>query len=123
MKQRIAYTGYINRVHGCRLGKCIGGAIGASDFMNTMMIARHCGGDGARIYSTAGAILGIHHAATGLMNRYDIMDRAFKLGVNTKRRSDRICDLAEDVARIGIAISPHNDAVVIKGGPKPVKIS
>ncbi len=96
---------------------------GESDFMNTMMIALDCGGDGECVCATAGAILGVHHAATGLMNRYNVVDQAFTLGVYTKRRSNRICDLAEDMARAGIAFGPLNEAVKIQGGPTPPKTS
>ncbi|HPO15103.1 MAG TPA: ADP-ribosylglycohydrolase family protein [Candidatus Hydrogenedentes bacterium] len=96
---------------------------GESDFMNTMMIALHCGGEGECVCATAGAILGVHHAATGLMNRYTLMDQAFALGVNAERRSDRICDLAEDIARIGTMLSSGNDALAIQGIPKALNRS
>lgn len=90
---------------------------GESDFIQTLRTALACGGDTLSSCIIAGAILGIHHAATGLMNRYKFMDQTFVLGVNAQRRPDRICDLAEEVARVGIAFAPRNNAVEIMGGP------
>jgi len=94
---------------------------GESDFIQTLLTALAFGGDTLAPCTIAGAILGIHHAATGLMNRYALMDQPFVLGVRAHRGSERICDLAEDVARVGIAFAPRNNAVEILGGPHPPK--
>jgi hypothetical protein len=91
---------------------------GEYDFFKSMMIATNSGFDTERTCATTGAFLGIHHAATGLMNRYDFTDQAYSLAVAALRRSDRICDLAQDVARVGIIFMKINDKTLIIGGPK-----
>jgi hypothetical protein len=90
---------------------------GNSEFFDTTMVAMKCGFDTDCVCATAGAILGIHHAATGLMSRYDVVDQSYKLGVDVKRRSDRLSDLAEDIARMGRIFGESNRAVEIAGGP------
>ncbi len=87
---------------------------GESDFLQTTAIAMCCGAGPA----CAGALLGIHHAATGLMNRYGFRDQVFTPGAGVQRRSDRLCDLADDVAMIGLAFQEINRRTVIAGGAK-----
>lgn len=90
---------------------------GGSDFNETLLIARESGS--GRACATAGALLGIHHAATGLMNRYGFRDQSFRLCTRAQRRSDRICDFADDVAMAGLAFQEMNAVTRIEGGGKP----
>lgn len=90
---------------------------GEIDFLKTTMIALNSGFDTDCTCASAGALLGIHYGATGLMNTYGFTDQRFKLGVNAKRPSDRICDLADDTARIGLLFNALNQKAKITGGP------
>ncbi len=94
---------------------------GESEFFHTVRIALQCGDEPASFCSTAGALLGIHHAATGLMNRYDCVDQPCTLGVKAHRPPDQLCTLAEAVARVGIAFAAFNNSVKIMGGPHASK--
>lgn len=90
---------------------------GAYGFLETAMIAVNCGFNTDCTCAAAGAILGIHCGATGLMNTCGFMDPQFKLGVNTARPYDRIGPLAEDVGRAGLMFNMFNNRARIAGGP------
>lgn len=75
---------------------------GKMDFINTTITALNCGYDTDCTCATAGAILGMIHGADYLIKNFGFRDYGYVLGVNTKRRSDRIFDLAEDICRVGV---------------------
>lgn len=75
------------------------------DFIETSMLALNCGYDTDCSCATVGALLGIIYGAQCLMNKYDFKDTGYVLGVDVKRRSNLIFDLAEDTCRVGVTIA------------------
>lgn len=92
---------------------------GKGDFIETTMISLNCGYDTDCTCATVGAILGIIYGAKFLMERYSFIDTGYILGVNVKRRSNLLYDLAEDTCRVGLTVnSSINKAVEIYDFPE-----
>ena len=79
---------------------------GGGDLRKTIDIALQCGYDTDCTCATAGTIIGgilgysgIETQLKGLINDY------FVCGIDVKRRSDSIRDLAEDTCRVGVSLS------------------
>ncbi|HNT34303.1 MAG TPA: ADP-ribosylglycohydrolase family protein, partial [bacterium] len=86
--------------------------LGEKDFAKTLLMAINCGFDTDCTASTAGALLGILSGAESLLKEYPIEDPRFVLGVQAERCSDRILDLAEDTARMGLHFAKYLNAHV-----------
>ena len=78
---------------------------GEGDIIKTGMLALNCGFDTDCTCATAGAILGAVIGAAKLEELYGWKDVKYVLGVKASRRSDLVYDLADDVARLAVALS------------------
>lgn len=87
---------------------------GEGDLIKTGMIALNSGFDTDCTCATAGAILGLISGARTLESRYGWRDIRYVLGVDLERRSDKVDDLAEDVALLGA----HLNAPAITDAPE-----
>ncbi len=92
---------------------------GERDFGKTQMIALNCGYDTDCTCATAGAILGMIDGAGGIPAQWKYQaEDTFVIGIDVKRPTDRISDLATDTCRVGVAMSRAlNPAVLIDGVP------
>lgn len=76
------------------------------DLIRTGMAALNCGFDTDCTCATVGAVIGLIEGAEALMAKYELSDDVrFVLGVRSARRSDRVKDLAEDIALLGSHLS------------------
>lgn len=93
---------------------------GELDFGKTQLISLNCGYDTDCTCATAGAILGIMAGASGLPEDWKMQARdTFTVGIDVKRPSPYISDLAMDTCRVGVAISQSiNSEVVIEDVPE-----
>ena len=91
--------------------------LGAGNFITTVMLALNCGFDTDCTCATVGSIIGICEGAKNLNRKYKFGDQKFALGVNTKRRSDRVLDLAMDVAKAALLFADRNKKTLITGAP------
>lgn len=80
---------------------------GGLDPIKTGMDALNCGFDTDCTCATAGAIIGLIRGAASLNAAYGWGDTRYVLGVRSERRSDRVSDFAEDVARLSTAFNPE----------------
>ncbi|MBN1901375.1 ADP-ribosylglycohydrolase family protein [Candidatus Sumerlaeota bacterium] len=97
--------------------------LGEKDFIRTIMIAMNSGFDTDCACATTGAILGIIHGADFLMKRHGFEEQRYILGVDIKRRSDKIYDLAEDVCRMGLHFARKiNHEIEIQSPPDTPQI-
>lgn len=85
---------------------------GEGDIIKTGMLALNCGFDTDCTCATAGAILGAIIGAEKLEEAYGWSDVKYVLGVNATRRSDKVSDLAEDVAMLAVALSRSGESDV-----------
>lgn len=93
--------------------------LGEGDIIKTSLLALNCGFDTDCTCATAGAIIGLLRGADELMQAYSLTEVTYALGVESSRRSNRIYDLAEDIARIGIQFSGTvNPCVTIMDAPR-----
>ncbi|MEN6371131.1 MAG: ADP-ribosylglycohydrolase family protein [Armatimonadota bacterium] len=91
---------------------------GEMDFLKTTMIALNCGYDTDCTCASAGALLGIIYGSQYLTEKYGFGDQKYVLGVDITRRSDSVCDLAEDTCLMGLYFAGQFDSnIVIEGGP------
>ena len=88
--------------------------LGEGDMIKTGMMALNCGFDTDCTCATAGAVLGFIAGADAIIEKYGWNDIRYILGVECERRSDRVIDLAEDIAMLGAYLS---DGAIL-GGPK-----
>ena len=92
--------------------------LGGGDIIRTSLLALNCGNDTDCTCATAGAIIGILRGAKELNRAYSLTDTTYVLGVQSDRRSDRIADLAEDIAALGIAFtSSCNGSLTVTDAP------
>ena len=93
--------------------------LGEGDIIKTSLIALNCGFDTDCTCATAGAIIGIFRGADDLIKAYGLTEVTYTLGVDIKRRSDKIFDLAEDIAAMGVHIARVlNKEISIEGAPE-----
>ena len=78
---------------------------GEGDMIKTGMLALNCGFDTDCTCATAGAILGLIAGADRIKERYGWENITYVLGVDCERRSNRVVDLAEDIALLGAHLS------------------
>ncbi len=92
--------------------------LGEGDIIKTSLMALNCGFDTDCTCATAGAIIGILRGADELIKAYGLTEITYTLGVRSARRSDKIFDLAEDIARLGVQFTKTvNSGVVIENAP------
>ena len=78
---------------------------GEGDMIKTGMMALNCGFDTDCTCATAGAILGLIAGAEKVKAEYGWDNITYVLGVDCPRRSDKVIDLAEDVAILGARLA------------------
>lgn len=91
--------------------------LGCGNFITTVMLALNCGFDTDCTCATVGAIIGICEGARGLNRKFKFGECRYTLGVNTERRSDRVLDLAMDIARASLLFSDRYKKTVLVGVP------
>lgn len=93
--------------------------LGENDILKTSLLALNCGNDTDCTCATAGAIIGILRGADELNKAYNLTDTTYKLGVKSDRRSNRIKDLAEDIAFLGLQFTKTcNTDLTVTGAPE-----
>ena len=93
--------------------------LGEGDIIKTSMMALNCGFDTDCTCATAGAIIGLLRGADELMKAYNLEEATYVLGVRCDRRSDKIFDLAEDIAHLAVEFTKSvNSEIVIEGAPE-----
>jgi hypothetical protein len=93
--------------------------LGDCDIIKTSMMALNCGFDTDCTCATAGAVIGILRGADELKAAYDLKEATYVLGVRCDRRSDKIFDLAEDIAHLAVEFTKNiNSEVCIEGAPE-----
>ena len=88
--------------------------LGEGDLIKTGMMALNCGFDTDCTCATAGAVLGLIMGADAIIEKHAWDDIRYILGVECERKSDKVVDLAEDIAMLGAFLSDG----AIEGGPK-----
>ncbi len=78
---------------------------GDYDMVKTGMMALNCGFDTDCTCASAGAVLGIILGAEKIKDLYGWDNITYVLGVECERRSDKVVDLAEDMALLGAHLS------------------
>ena len=97
--------------------------LGEQDIIKTSLMALNCGFDTDCTCATAGAIIGLLRGARELTEAYGLADPTYTLGVESHRRSNKIRDLAEDIAAMGVRFSGScNPAVCIEDAPEVAPI-
>ena len=91
--------------------------LGCGNFITTVMLALNCGFDTDCTCATVGSIIGICEGARNLNRKYKFGDQKYALGVNTVRRSDRVFDLAMDVAKASLLFADRYRKTVITNSP------
>ena len=92
--------------------------LGEGDIIKTSMLALNCGFDTDCTCATAGAVIGILRGADELIRAYGLTEITYALGVKSRRRSNKIFDLAEDIAHIGVEFSKNvNRETTFTGAP------
>ena len=93
--------------------------LGESDILKTSLLALNCGFDTDCTCATAGAIIGLLRGADELIKAYGLTEITYALGIKSERRSNKIFDLAEDIAKLGIQFTKTvNSGVVIENAPE-----
>jgi len=92
---------------------------GEKDFGATQLIALNSGYDTDCTCATAGAILGLIGGTAAIPDRWRATAKdTFVVGINVRRPTDRISDLATDTCRVGVAMSRSiNPNIRIEGAP------
>ncbi|MBQ7902059.1 MAG: ADP-ribosylglycohydrolase family protein [Clostridia bacterium] len=92
--------------------------LGDGDIIKTSLMALNCGFDTDCTCATAGAIIGLLRGADELIKAYGLTEVTYALGVDCERRSNKIFDLAEDIARVGVQFAGSiNSDICIEGAP------
>lgn len=92
--------------------------LGEQDIIKTSMMALNCGFDTDCTCATAGAIIGLLRGADELKAAYNLEEVTYVLGVRCERRSDKVFDLAEDIAKLAVQFTKTvNAEVCIEGAP------
>ena len=97
--------------------------LGENDIIKTSLMALNCGFDTDCTCATAGAIIGLLRGAEELRRAYGLAEPTYTLGVESHRRSNKISDLAEDIAAMGLRfVGSVNPQVVITDAPEVAPI-
>nr|MBQ4318414.1 ADP-ribosylglycohydrolase family protein [Clostridia bacterium] len=92
--------------------------LGGLDIIKTGMLALNCGFDTDCTCASAGSIIGILRGADDLKRAYELDEVTYTLGVRSNRRSDKVYDLAEDIARLAVIFAKQKSTdVIIEGAP------
>ena len=92
--------------------------LGKGDIIKTSMMALNCGFDTDCTCATAGAIIGLIRGADELKAAYNLEEVTYVLDVRCERRSNKIFDLAEDIAKLAVQFAKTvNDGVCIENAP------
>ena len=92
--------------------------LGENDIIKTALDALNCGFDTDCTCATAGAIIGLIRGADELIRAYGLTEITYALGVRSNRRSNKIFDLAEDIAHMGVQFSRTvNQSITIVDAP------
>lgn len=86
--------------------------LGDKDIIKTSMLALNAGFDTDCTCATAGAIIGILRGGKELAEAYKVPNATYALGVRCPRRSNRIYDLAEDIAHLAVRFSEKENPYV-----------
>lgn len=93
--------------------------LGEGDIIKTSLLALNCGFDTDCTCATAGAIIGLLWGAEELIKAYGLTEVTYTLGVQSSRRSNRIYDLAEDIARMGVQFTKTvNECAAVADAPE-----
>lgn len=93
--------------------------LGHGDIIKTSMMALNCGFDTDCTCATAGAVIGLLRGADDLKKAYQLDDVTYVLDVRCKRRSNRIFDLAEDIAKLAVQFTKTvNKDVCVEHAPE-----
>lgn len=93
--------------------------LGEKDIIKTSMMALNCGFDTDCTCATAGAIIGLLRGADELTEAYGVDEVTYVLDVRNHRTSDKISDLAEDIAKMAVEFSKTvNDQITIIDAPE-----
>ena len=84
------------------------------DLIKTSMDALNCGFDTDCTCATAGAVIGVIRGAKSLIAEYDLGEVKYVLGVRSPDHTDRVYDLACEIAQLGAYLSPD----MVKGAPE-----
>lgn len=87
--------------------------LGKGHFIHSVMMALNCGFDTDCTCATVGAVIGLLDGGKSLMKKYNIPDQSFKCGVDVSRISNRVYDLACDIALAGLFFRDINKKVTI----------
>jgi len=92
---------------------------GEKDFGETQMIALNSGYDTDCTCATAGAVLGLIGGTAAIPDRWRRTAKdTFVVGIDVRRPTDRISDLATDTCRVGVAMAGSiNSKIRIEGAP------
>ncbi|MDR0730122.1 MAG: ADP-ribosylglycohydrolase family protein [Treponema sp.] len=100
------------------------------DIIDSTMMGLNCGYDTDCTCATAGAVAGIVAGAEALREKYGFTDMGYVLGVNIKRDSDRLTDLAKAVCAVGVTIADEinrdvkiTNTELVKRVPKTKKMN
>ena len=93
--------------------------LGENDILKTSLLALNCGHDTDCTCATAGAVIGLLRGADELVKAYGLTEVTYKLAVRSDRRSDKITDLAEDIASLGVAFTHRcNHLLTVADAPE-----
>ncbi len=93
--------------------------LGENDIIKTSMMALNCGFDTDCTCATAGAIIGLLRGADELKKAYGLDEVTYVLEVRNHRTSDKISDLAEDIAKMAVEFTKTvNNQLTIVDAPE-----
>lgn len=84
----------------------------SESFLDMTMKICNFGFDTDCTCATAGALYGILAGAEQILGSYAFSEVTYALGVEATRRSDRVLDLAEDVARVGVSLAARTGIAI-----------
>lgn len=87
--------------------------LGKGHFINSIMLALNCGFDTTYTCGAVGSVIGILEGGRSLSKKYNLPEQTYICGVNVSRISNRIFDLANDVALAGLFFRDVNKKVTI----------
>ena len=97
--------------------------LGELDIIKSSIMALNCGFDTDCTCASVGSVIGIIKGADVLRNAYGLDEVTYVLGVKSDRRSNRIFDLAEDIARVGVTFAQKENKELIINDAKAEKLT